>query len=295
MSYGQATPYLPVIDLLRAYFKIGDHDGQRTVRERITGKLLALERAPESAASPLLALFDLPVDDPEWSASARGIAASARSTRSSACSSPEPHPAAPPGLRGPALDRRGDPALLDVLVERLPTARMLLLVDYRPGYRTGGETKAYTQLRDRSPEATSTGGFLHALLGPDPALDPLRRLLIDRTEGNPFFLEESVRALVETGRWRARAAPTASPTHPGRCSSPRRSRPSSPRASTGSPGAQALLQAAVVIGGTSRSRSCAPRRFDDDALRSALTELQATEFLYETRLFRMWSTPSSTP
>src|SRR5436309_15045334 len=40
--------------------------------------------------------------------------------------------------------------------------------------------------------------LLHALLGSDSELDPLRRLLIERTEGNPFFLEESVRALVET-------------------------------------------------------------------------------------------------
>src|SRR5262249_39125175 len=91
-------------------------------------------------------------------------------------------------------------ALLDSLVESLPTARLLLLVNYRPEYQhTWGSKTYYTQLRlDPLPPA-STDEFLHALLGDDPSVEPLKRLLIARTEGNPFFLEESVRTLVETG------------------------------------------------------------------------------------------------
>src|SRR5207247_6673256 len=91
-------------------------------------------------------------------------------------------------------------ALLDSLVESLPTARLLLLVNYRPEYQHGWGSKTYyTQLRlDPLPPA-SADEFLQALLGDDPSLAPLKQLLIARTEGNPFFLEESVRALVETG------------------------------------------------------------------------------------------------
>ena len=91
-------------------------------------------------------------------------------------------------------------ALLDGLVESLPTARVLLLVNYRPEYQHGWGSKTfYTQLRlDPLPPA-SADEFLHALLGNDPSLAPLTPLLIARTEGNPFFLEESVRTLVETG------------------------------------------------------------------------------------------------
>ena len=91
-------------------------------------------------------------------------------------------------------------ALLDSLVESLPTARLLLLVNYRPEYQHGWGSKTYyTQLRlDPLPPA-SADAFLHALLGDDPSLAPLTRLLIARTQGNPFFLEESVRTLVETG------------------------------------------------------------------------------------------------
>jgi predicted ATPase len=91
-------------------------------------------------------------------------------------------------------------ALLDSLVESLPTARLLLLVNYRPEYQHDWGSKTYyTQFRlDPLPPA-SAEAFLAALLGDDPSLAPLTPLLIARTAGNPFFLEESVRTLVETG------------------------------------------------------------------------------------------------
>src|SRR5262249_8355219 len=91
-------------------------------------------------------------------------------------------------------------ALLDSLVESLPTARLLFLVNYRPEYQHGWGSKTYyTQLRlDPLPPA-SADELLRALLGDDASLQPLTQLLIARTEGNPFFLEESVRTLVETG------------------------------------------------------------------------------------------------
>src|SRR6185503_5567255 len=107
-------------------------------------------------------------------------------------------------------------ALLDSLVESLPTAHILLLLNYRPEYQHGWGSKTYyTQVRlDPLPPA-SADALLQALLGDDvgatggtggqgmaPVRSPLqalKRLLIERTEGNPLFLEESVRALVEIG------------------------------------------------------------------------------------------------
>jgi predicted ATPase len=90
-------------------------------------------------------------------------------------------------------------ALLDSLVESLPTAQILLLVNYRPEYQHGWGSKSYyTQLRLDPLPPMSADEFLHALLGDDASLKPLTYLLIARTEGNPFFLEESVRTLVET-------------------------------------------------------------------------------------------------
>src|SRR5262249_33220906 len=91
-------------------------------------------------------------------------------------------------------------ALLDSLVQSLPTARLLLLVNYRPEYQPAWASKtAYTPLRIDPLQPASADELLQALLGDDPSLAPLKQLLITRTQGNPFFLEESVRTLVETG------------------------------------------------------------------------------------------------
>src|SRR5262249_40170353 len=97
-------------------------------------------------------------------------------------------------------------ALLDRLVESLPTARHLLLVTYRPEYQHGWGSKAsYTQLRLAPLAPASADEVLQGLLGGDVRVRPalprhdLKQLLIACTEGNPFFLEESVRTLVETG------------------------------------------------------------------------------------------------
>src|SRR4029450_6719610 len=91
-------------------------------------------------------------------------------------------------------------ASLDTLGEILPAARLLLLVNYRPEYRHvwGGKTY-YRQLRIDPLPPERADELLEALLGPDADLAPLKRLLVERTEANPLFLEESVRALLETG------------------------------------------------------------------------------------------------
>ena len=88
---------------------------------------------------------------------------------------------------------------LDSLVESLPTARLLLLVNYRPEYRHGWGSKTYyTQLRLDALPPESASELLLALLGTDATVEPLKPVLIARTGGNPLFLEESVWALVET-------------------------------------------------------------------------------------------------
>ena len=113
-------------------------------------------------------------------------------------------------------------ALLDSLVESLPTARLLLLVNYRPEYQHGWGSKTYyTQLRlIHSPHECRRP--LARLLEDDPSLEPLKPLLIARTGGNPFFLEESVRTLVETGALVGEpgAYRLASPADTSRCPPP---------------------------------------------------------------------------
>src|SRR5262249_46712981 len=66
VSYGKATAFLPLIELLRTYFQIESSDDARKTREKVTGKLLSLDRALEPSLPGLLWLLDVPSDDPQW-------------------------------------------------------------------------------------------------------------------------------------------------------------------------------------------------------------------------------------
>jgi class 3 adenylate cyclase/tetratricopeptide (TPR) repeat protein len=289
VSYGKATPYFPVLELLRRYVHVEGHDDTRTLRAKVTGQVLTLDEALQDTIPALLALLDaLPTDSPFFQLD-------------------------PPQRRQRTLDTlkrvllresqvqplllvfedlhwidTETQALLDSLVESLPTAHLLLLVNYRPEYQHGWVSKTYyTQLRlDPLPPA-SADELLQALLGDDPSLAPLKQLLIVRTEGNPFFLEESVRTLVETGvlvgergAYRlGQALPTIQV-------------PATVQAVLAAridrlpPEEKRLLQTAAVIGTeVPLPLLQAIVELPEDALHRGLTHLQAAEFLYETRLF----------
>src|SRR4029434_4122496 len=179
-------------------------------------------------------------------------------------------------------------ALLEGLVESLPTAQLLLLVNYRPEYQHGWGSKTYyTQLRlDPLPPA-SADEFLQTLLGDDSSLAPLKQLLIARTEGNPFFLEESVRTLVETGvlvgepgayRLAQALPPIQVPATVQAVLAARIDRLP--------PEEKRLLQTAAVIGTeVPLPLLQAIVELPEADVHRSLTHLQAAEFLYETRLF----------
>ena len=111
VSYGKATPYLPLIDLLKAYFKVTGRDDQREIRERVTGKLLTLDKTLEPTLPAFLTLLDVVVEDEQWQKIDRSSTApSAHSRRcEAALASREPGSASACGYRGFTLDRFGDP------------------------------------------------------------------------------------------------------------------------------------------------------------------------------------------
>ncbi len=289
VSYGKATAYLPVIDLLRAYFKIGERDEARVVREKVTGKLLTLDENLRPALVPLLVLLGAPGGDPSW----EGLGAVERRHRTFDAikhlvlreSRVQPVALLFEDLHWIDDETQG---LLDTLVESLPTARVLLLVNYRPEYRHAwGGKSYYTQLRIDPLGTASAAELLDGLLGASRSLEPLKRLLLDRTEGNPFFLEESVRTLVESGvlvgeRGSFRLARALDTTHV----------PATVQAVLAAridrlpPPVKHLLQSAAVIG-----KTVALTLLETVAemaaleLRRGLAQLQAAEFLYETSLF----------
>jgi len=179
-------------------------------------------------------------------------------------------------------------ALLDSLVESLPGARLLLLMNYRPEYTHGWGSKTYyrqLQIDPLPPE--SAEALLDALLGSDATLAPLKRLVIERTEGNPFFIEETVRSLVETGILAGeRGAYRLTRVVQGLQVPATAQAMLAARIDRLTPEDKRLLQAAAVIG-TDVPFSLLQAVADEpeDRLRRGLAQLQATEFLYETRLF----------
>ena len=289
VSYGKATTYYPVIELLKGYFAIDSRDSERTIREKVTGKLLSLDRALEGALPALLSLLDVATEDERW----RQFEPLQRRQRTLEGvkrlllreSQVQPLIVVFEDLHW--IDGETQ-ALLDGLVESLPTARMLLLVNYRPEYQQHwGSRTYYHQIRiDHLPPAKADE-LLDSLLGRDPTLRPLKRLLVERTEGNPFFLEETVRTLVETAvlvgersAYRL-AGDVQTLTVPATAQAVLAA-----RIDRLIPEDKRRLQAAAVVGkDVPLPLLLAVADEAEDGLRAGIARLQAAEFLYETHLF----------
>jgi tetratricopeptide (TPR) repeat protein len=178
--------------------------------------------------------------------------------------------------------------VLDNLVESIGTARMVLLVNYRPEYRDGWIGKSfYRRLRIDPLPPARVEELLGPLLGDDPALEPLKHLLARRTEGNPLFLEESVRALVEIGTLTGERGRYRLAREPDLIQVPATVQAIlAARIDRLTAEDKALLQAAAVVGHeVPISLLEAITELAGDALALGLRRLQAAEFLYEARLF----------
>ncbi len=275
VSHGKASAYLPVIDLLKNYFKIAPEDDERARREKVIGKVLALDRALEDALPYLFPLAGVPGEDDPL---AQGDAQIKRRRTQEAVkriilreSLNQPLILIVEDLHWIDAETQ---AVVNLIVDSIANARVLLLVNYRPEYRhEWGSRTCYTQLRLDPLGMESAEEMLAALLGaraaqddrlevalprsheassviveqwqshfqpvapadiqvPEPLLtspapaglpagasrersytdihvgervraqegiEGLKRLIIERTEGNPFFMEEIVQALFEQG------------------------------------------------------------------------------------------------
>ena len=289
VSYGKATPFLPLADLLRAYLRIEDRDDARNVRAKTMGTLLTLDRALEDVVPAVAWLLGaLEPDDPFLAtepAQRRQRAVDGVKRLLLRESRVQPLLVVFEDLHWIDAETQ---AVLDSLVGSLPTAPVLLAVNYRPEYRHDWGSKTYyRQLRIDPLPPESADELLQTLVGSDASVRPLKALLIERTEGNPLFLEESVRTLVESralvgeaGAYRlARAVETIQvPATVQAILATRIDRLA--------PEHKRLLQAASVVGKdvpVVLLEAIADVSGDD--LQRALSELQTAEFLYEARLF----------
>jgi predicted ATPase len=201
ISHGKASAYLPVLDLLRNYFDISAADGERKRREKIAGKIAILDRSLEDMLPYLFSLLNVVEgDDPlaqmdDQIKKRRTLEAIKRIMLRESLNQPlmvifeDLH----------WIDEQTQ-ELLNLLADAIGTAKFLLLVNYRPEYSHQWSNKTYyTQLMLDPLGSDSTEEMLSALLGDGPDLLPVKRLIIDKTEGTPFFMEEIVQSLFEDG------------------------------------------------------------------------------------------------
>ena len=200
-SHGKASAYLPVIEMLHGYFGVDSADDGRKRREKVIGKLIALDPSLEDTLPYLFVLLGiLEGENP--------FARMDLQTRRRRTQEALKRIVLRESLNHPVIVVFEDlhwvdgesQAWLNLFADSIANARVLLLVNYRPEYRhEWGNRSHYTQLRLDPLVGESAEQLLSALLGEAAELAALRRLIAERTEGNPFFVEEMVRALFDDG------------------------------------------------------------------------------------------------
>ena len=201
LAHARTVPFLAVLELLRGYFGITDSDEDQTVREKVARRVLPIDPGL-AGALPLIFEFlgapDVKQPPAELSPEARQrslMGALSRLQRAQ-------------GTRSPGvfliedlhwLDQ-GSETFLENLIDTVPGSRSLVITTFRPDYRTEWMQRSYYRRLALPPlDADATDELLASLLGEDPSLDGLAEVIRERVGGNPFFIEEIVRALAEQG------------------------------------------------------------------------------------------------
>ncbi len=300
VSYGKATAFFPVIELLRNYFALPAGEDSAGIQRKVVEQMLALDEALMDSIPPILTLLDAASSSFDFQEEvARALA------RFNGLEPQEKRAQTFRALRQLFLCDSGrqpllmvfedlhwidgeTQAFLDLLVETLPTSRIYLLVNYRPGYsHTWASKDYYTRIRVDPLSSDGANELIESLSGNCEDLAPLKELLLKRTEGNPFFIEEIVRSLTESGV----LVGSKGAYRPGIAIDNIRI-PATVRTVLADrvdrlPVAQKqLLQTAAVIGvvvplGLLKAVS----ELREGELSEYLSDLQASEFLYESNLF----------
>jgi transcriptional regulator with AAA-type ATPase domain/tetratricopeptide (TPR) repeat protein len=270
VSYGSAIPYLPILDLIRKGFGITEADAAEVAAEKIRAVLRTLDLDPEESAPLLLSLLGFK----EGTRQLEGLSPEAvkartfetlrrvtlRATRN------RPLIIAIEDVHW--IDRTSEDVLVS-LAEGLPMAPVLLVTTHRPGHHPPWIEKSYaTQiaLPALSPEESLRLAQFIQLP------EPLARVVLDRAEGNPFFIEELTRAVTERSDLRAETA--VPDTVQGVLMARIERLPEEPKR---------LLQTASVLGRAAPLRVLEAMWGDPEELAGCLRQLERLEFLYQSR------------
>lgn len=289
VSHGKATSYLPVADLLRSYLGVEPSHDARQIHERCLGRLLTLDERLRTTVNPLLSVLDVPVTDQAWLQADPGRRRNLIVDAFKALIHREAQER-PVVLVFEDLHWADNEtlSLLDGLAESLPAAPVLLLVNYRPEFTERWASKSYfSRLRLQALPPQSAQALLDDLLGGSAELETVKQMLAARTAGNPFFLEESVRSLIELGLLVGeRGQRHVSGNFDDVAVPPTVQAVLAARIDRLEPDTKRTLQTAAVIGKDfSHSLLVEVSDLPADRLDGCLATLRGNEFIYETRLF----------
>jgi DNA-binding NtrC family response regulator/tetratricopeptide (TPR) repeat protein len=284
-AYARNTPYFALIELIKQYCDIREADAASDVRAKLAASLPREAGDPGPPIANLLGV--LPADDAFLALDPpirrRRIQDAIKQVLFAATTA-QPLCLVVEDLHWVDSETQ---AVLDMLAEAIPASSILVLTSYRPEYHHGwGRRSYYTQVALDVLAPENVEELFGALLGTDATLEDLKRLLADRTGGNPFFIEECVRSLVETrvlvgqaGQYRrgqSRDVLAAPPTVEAAIAT---------RIERLSDDERTVLRSAAVIGNDVRVailRSVSG--LSDDAFERILGGLRQAEFMYETRV-----------
>ena len=197
LAHSRSTPFEPVVDLLSDYFRIAG-DEPATAREKVALRMRAREGGDEADVALMCDFLGLGGEPPAIDAAARRerllqivcrlLRAGARETTFVIL------------IEDLHWIDSGSSSFLEAVTEAVSGTKSLLLFNFRPGYTAPWMGYSYyQQLALRPLRQVAVGGLLDSLIGTDPALEPVARRITERAQGNPFFIEEQVRALEERG------------------------------------------------------------------------------------------------
>jgi adenylate cyclase len=288
-SHGQSIPFMPLLQMLRAYFGIGEREPERLTREKIAGRALLLD--PELAGELPLVFDFLGVPDPDRPLAQMSPEARARALGGVVCrliNAPSRRHTVVLVVEDLHWLDEGSDTMLDEMINSVAGTHTLAVVNFRPEYTLDWDNSPiYRRLSLQPLGQPHTRELLRDIAGEDPSLDGLEEPIHARTAGNPFFVEEIVRELVEAGHFEGERGayrlvrPVEEAGVPATVQAVLAA-----RIDRLDPAAKQLLQVASVVGKEVGARALGlTAGLSEEELNPALCELVEGGFLYEAELY----------
>jgi class 3 adenylate cyclase/tetratricopeptide (TPR) repeat protein len=288
-AHGKSIPFMPILQMLRSFYGIGDQDPEQLAREKIAGRSLLLD---PGFADDLPLVFDfLGVPDPERPVPKMNPEGRGRALGDFLCrlvSNPARRKTLVLIVEDLHWIDEGSQAMLHGLVEGMSGTPTLVLVNYRPEHTPAwSESPVYETIDLQPLDRDDTAQLLCDIIGCDPSLDGIDEPIHERTGGNPFFIEEIVRELDESGYLEGErgtyrlARPIEDAGVPATVQAVLAA-----RIDRLGHDAKQLLQVASVLGKEVSAEALGMAAgLDPDSMEEALRELDGGGFLYEAEIY----------